>query len=167
MEEIFIRRSIRKFEDKEIEKEKIDRILRAAMQAPSAANQQPWEFIVVTDKEDLNVLSQASPYSKPVEGSGATIILLGDSRNFRVPDCWHQDMGAAAQNILLEAVHLELGGVWMALSANQGASEYVIKHYDLPEYIKPFAFIALGYPADQKNQFVDRYQESRVHYGKW
>lgn len=167
MEEIFIRRSIRKFEDKEIEQEKIEKLLRAAMQAPSAANQQPWEFIVVTGKEELKVLSEASMYSKPTEGSGAAIVLLGDSRNFRVPDCWQQDMGAVAQNILLEAVHLGLGGVWMALSANQGASEYVTKLYGLPEYIKPFALIALGYPKDQENQFVDRYQESRVHYGKW
>ncbi|GLC82233.1 nitroreductase family protein [Lacrimispora brassicae] len=47
MEEIFIRKSIRKFKAQEVEPEKIDKLLRAAMQAPSAANQQPWEFIVV------------------------------------------------------------------------------------------------------------------------
>lgn len=167
MQEIFIRRSIRKFEEKEIEKDKIDKLLRAAMQAPSAANQQPWEFIIVTDKKDLKVLSQASPYSKPVEGSAATFVLLGDTRILKVADIWQQDMAAAAQNILLEAVHLELGGVWMTLSTNPAASEYVTKMYGLPEYIKPFALIALGYPKDQENQFVDRYQESRVHFGKW
>lgn len=115
----------------------------------------------------MKVLSEASPYSKPVEGSGATIVLLADSRTFRVPDAWEHDMGAVAQNILLEAVHLDLGGVWMALSPNPQASEYVTKLYDLPEYIMPFGMIAIGYPKDQKNEFIDRYQESRVHYGKW
>lgn len=167
MEEIFIRRSIRKFEEKEVEGEKIDKLLRAAMQAPSACNQQPWEFIVVTDKNDLKKLSEVSPYSKPVEGSSVTFILLADTRNLKAPLLWQQDLAAAAENLLLEAVHLGLGGVWMALSPNPMAAERVSEIYHLPEYIKPFACIAIGYPKEQKNQFVDRYQESRVHYGKW
>ena len=58
MEAIFNRRSIRKYEEKPVEKEKIEKLLRAAMQAPSAANQQPWEFIVVEDKTGLKKLSE-------------------------------------------------------------------------------------------------------------
>ena len=63
MENIFHRVSIRKYEDKPVEKEKILQILKAGMQAPSACNQQPWEFYVVTDKEKILELSKATPYS--------------------------------------------------------------------------------------------------------
>ena len=167
MKEIFNRRSIRSFEEKPIEREKVEKLLRAAMQAPSAANQQPWEFIVVEDKDKLNELSKMTPYSKPVEGSAVTLVLLTDSRTFRIPAAWHQDMGAAAQNILLEAVHLGLGGVWLGVSTLDAAAQYVSELFMLPDYIQPFALIALGYPKGAENVFVDRYNEEKVHYETW
>ena len=69
MENIFHRVSIRKYEDKPVEKEKILQILKAGMQAPSACNQQPWEFYVVTDKEKIRELSKATPYSGCAAGA--------------------------------------------------------------------------------------------------
>lgn len=167
MDEIFNRRSIRKFMDKQVEDEKIDKLLRAAMQAPSAANQQPWEFIVVKDKEALKKLSEISPYAKPAAGSGVTFILLADSNYFKVPNAWQQDMGAVSQNILLEAVHLNLGAVWLGVASSDTTPDKVSELYQLPENIKPFAFIAVGYPDEQKNEFTDRYKPERVHYEKW
>ena len=62
MNSIFHRISVRKYEDRPVEKEKIMEILRAGMQAPSACNQQPWEFYVVTDKEKIQKLSKVTPY---------------------------------------------------------------------------------------------------------
>lgn len=167
MKEIFNRRSIRKFKDRPVESEKIERILRAAMQAPSAANQQPWEFIVVEDKDNLNALSMTTPYSKPVADSGVTIVLLADSNSFKVPTGWQQDMGAASENILLEATHLGLGSVWIGISTSEEASESLRKLYNLPDHIKPFSMIAIGYPDGQNNEFVDRYNESKVHFEKY
>jgi len=167
MKEILNRRSIRKFEDRPVEKEKIDKLLRAAMQAPSAANQQPWEFIVVENKESLNTLSLTTPYSKPVADSAVTLVLLANSKDFKVPTGWQQDMGAAAQNILLEATHLELGAVWLGVATADVAVDYINNLYNLPEYIKPFAMIAIGYPDGQKNEFVDRYKSEKVHYENW
>jgi nitroreductase len=93
---IFNRRSIREFKDQVVEPEKIDKLLRAAMQAPSAANQQPWEFIVVKDKAALGRLSQVSPYSKPVAGSAITFVLLANTSELKVPTAWQEDMSAAA-----------------------------------------------------------------------
>jgi len=167
MKEIFNRRSIRKFEDRPVEKDKIDKLLRAAMQAPSAANQQPWEFIVVEDKEALNKLSLMSPYSKPVASSGVTIVLLANSNDFKVPTAWQQDLGAAAQNILLEATDLGLGSVWLGVSVADENVAYIRNLYHLPENAKPFALVAVGYPDGQKNEFVDRYKQEKVHYEKW
>lgn len=167
MKEIFNRRSIRKYEDKPVEKEKIDELLRAAMQAPSAANQQPWEFIVVEDKNNLNKLSLVSPYSKLVAGSAVTFVLLANSDKFRVPTAWQQDMGAAAQNILLEATHLNLGAVWLGVATADSVVDNVKEMFNLPDNIKPFALISVGYPDNQKNEFVDRYDAERVHYESW
>lgn len=167
MKEIFIRRSIRKFKNTSVEKEKIDQLLRAAMQAPSALNQQPWEFIVVESKEALQKLSKAMPDAKPVSNSQLTLILVANSKKFRYEPDWMLDMSAAAQNILLEAVHLELGAVWMSVTSDEFGINYVREMYELPLYIKPFAFIAIGYPESNKNQFIDRYNTEKVHYEKW
>lgn len=167
MEEIFIRRSIRKFKNQPVEPEKVDKLLRAAMQAPSAANQQAWEFIVVQDKMTLTKLAETSPYAKPAADSAVTFAILADESKMKVPTGWEQDMGAAAENMLLEAVHLGLGGVWFGVATSPLVAENVRELFKLPGNILPFALISVGYPDGQKNQFVDRYQAERVHYEKW
>lgn len=167
MQEIFNRRSIRKFKDQAVEPEKIDKLLRAAMQAPSAANQQPWEFIVIQDKERLHEVSQISPYAKPAAGSAVTFVLLANEKELKVPTGWEEDMSAAAQNILLEAVYLGLGGVWFGVATSDAVSDQVRSLFELPEHIRPFALISVGYPDGQKNEFIDRYKEEKVHYEKW
>lgn len=167
MEEIFIRRSIRKFKAQEVEPEKIDKLLHAAMQAPSAANQQPWEFIVVQDKEKLAQLAETSPYAKLAANSAVTFVLLANDKDLIVPAGWEQDMGAAAQNMLLEAVHLGLGGVWLGVATSDAVAENVSRLFELPDHIRPFALISIGYPDGQKNEFIDRYKADRVHYENW
>lgn len=167
MKEIFNRRSIRKFKNQPVETEKIDRLLRAAMQAPSAANQQPWEFIVVQEKDMLDRVSKTSPYAKPVAESAATFLLLANENVIRVPTAWEQDLGASAENLLLEAVRLGLGGVWFGVATSDSVTDNVRCLFNLPDHIKPFAMISVGYPDGQKNEFVDRYKAEKVHYEKW
>lgn len=167
MEEIFTRRSIRKFKAQEVEPEKIDKLLRAAMQAPSAANQQPWEFIVVQDKERLAKIAETSPYAKLAANSAVTFVLLANDKDLTVPTGWEQDMSAAAQNMLLEAVHLGLGGVWLGVATSNVVVENVSRLFGLPDHIRPFALISIGYPDGQQNQFIDRYKADRVHYETW
>lgn len=167
MEAIFNRRSIRKYKNKPVEKEKIEKLLRAAMQAPSAVNQQPWEFIVLQDKNNLKKLSEMSPYSKLVENAPLTFILLANEDRMKVPEIWQQDMGAAAENILLEAVELELGAVWLGIAPIEDRMNYIKKMFDLEENIKSYCAIAVGYPEGQENKFIDRYDDTRVHYEKY
>lgn len=165
MEAIFIRRSIRKYKNQPVEKEKVEKLLRAAMQAPSAGNQQPWEFIVVQEKESLTKLSEMGPYSKPVKDAPLAFVLLGDTERMMFPENWQQDMGAATENILLQAVELKLGAVCLGVAPSEDRENYLKKMFNLPENIKPFCIIAIGYPADgQSNRFIDRYDENRVHY---
>ncbi|MDF2636597.1 MAG: nitroreductase, partial [Pelosinus sp.] len=85
----------------------------------------------------------------------------------KVPTAWEQDMSAAAQNLLLEAVHLELGGVWFGVATVDSIAENVRSLFDLPNHLKPFALISVGYPDGQKNEFIDRYKAEKVHAEKW
>lgn len=166
MEIINIRRSIRTYKEIKVENEKINKLLRAAMQAPSAFNQQAWEFIVVENKETLKKLSEMSQYSKPIEKSPVTIIVLANKDNMAVPECWQQDLGAATENLLLEAVELDLGGVWMAVAPFEDRMNYVREIFDLPENILPYSVIPVGYP-EEENKFIDRYDDNKVHYERW
>jgi len=166
MEEIFRRKSVRDFTEQKVEEEKIEKLLRAAMSAPTAANQREWEFIVVTDQALLDKLAVASPYSRPVGKSALTIVLLGNLKNMVFPQCWEQDMGACAENILLEAVHLGLGGVWLAVAPEENRMMNVEAIFSLPEDVRPFAMIALGYAKEDVPQ-KDRYEPQRVHYNEY
>lgn len=163
MDIIFNRRSIRNFKNKEIEKEKIEKILRAAMQAPSAGNQQEWEFLVIKDKSVLNKLSEMSPYSKMIKDSNTSIIILGNKNKMKFPENWQQDLGAVTQNILLQAVYEELGAVWLGVAPLQERMDFISNLFNLPKEIMPFAIVPLGY-SDKKNVFVDRWDADKVHF---
>ena len=97
MNTIYTRVSIRKYQDKPVEKEKTEAILRAAMQAPSAVNQQPWEFYVVTAKEKLEALSQVSPYAGMTKNAPAAIVSVY-RKDCRVPIYAQIDMSIAMEN---------------------------------------------------------------------
>lgn len=166
MQEIFIRRSVRTYKDIPVEKEKIEKLLRAAMQAPSAGNQQPWEFIVVQDKDLLNKLSGISPYSKMVAKAPVAVVMLANKSNMRFFENWQQDMGAATENLLLEAVHLGLGGVWLGVAPVEDRMNAVKEIFDLPDNILPYSVVPIGYP-ETEQKFVDRYDADKVHYDKY
>lgn len=163
MNTIFDRRSIRKYQEKRVEDEKVERILRAAMQAPSAGNQQGWEFIVVRDKETLTKLADISPYSKMIGDSDVTIIVLGNKGEMKWPQYWEQDLGAATQNLILQAVEEGLGSVWLGVAPEKDRMTYVREIFDLPEGVEPFAAIPMGYPVGE-NKFIDRWDEKKVHF---
>ena len=167
MDLILNRRSIRNYNKITIDKDKIEKLLRAAMQAPSAANQQPWEFIVVDDKDVLKELAGTSPYAGTVANSAVTFVLLLRKDRLIFPDFSLQDMAAATENLLLEAVDLELGAVWVGVAPVEERMNYIRNMFNLPENIDPFALIPVGYPEGQKNEFIDRFDQTRVHYNSW
>ena len=167
MEIIFNRRSVRKYQDRPIEAEKVDRLMRAAMQAPSATNQQPWEFIVIDDKETLAKLAEFSPYAKMLPGAALGVVVL-EKQDMRAPLFTEQDLGAATQNLLLQAAYEGLGAVWMGVGRGTERETFLTEMFSLPQSVKPFAVIAIGYPEDENaNKFVDRYEADRVHYNKY
>lgn len=162
MADLFHRVSIRKYEDREVEPDKIIQILKAAMAAPSAADQQPWEFYVVTDIELMQKLAVASPYAGPLKNAPAAII-AAYRRKCTFPDFAQIDMSIAMENMWLEADELGLGGVWLGIAPMKDRMEMVEQILSIPEDQSAFGIFAFGYPAEEKIQ-ENRFDPSRVHY---
>ena len=162
MKEIFHRTSIRKYTDQPVEQEKTEKLLRAAMAAPSAANQQPWEFYVVTDRLMLYRLSQCSPYAGMLKHAPLGIVVCC-RRDCLAPSYAQIDCSAATENLLLEADALGLGAVWLGIAPMEERMRSVGEVLELPENLYAFCCIACGYPAEEKQQ-QDRFDEARIHY---
>ena len=162
MNNIYTRVSIRKYQDRPVEKEKIEAILRAAMQAPSAANQQPWEFYVVTNKEKLEALSKVHPYAGMTKNAPATIVSVY-RKNCTLPVYAQIDLSIAMENLWLETDAQGLGGVWLGIAPQEDRMKAVEEVLDLPETVRAFAIFPFGYPSEQRKQ-QDRFDESRIHY---
>lgn len=162
MDAIFHRTSIRKYRQQEVEEAKVEKLLRAAMAAPSAKNQQPWEFYVVTEAEKRKELGACSPYAGPA-AAAPLVIAVCTRKNCAVPDYAQIDASAAVENILLEADSLGLGAVWLGIAPNPGRQRCVEGILGMPEELEAFALIACGYP-EKVNPQQDRYDGARVHF---
>ena len=162
MNNIYHRISVRKYQDKPVEKEKTLAILRAAMQAPSAGNQQPWEFYVVTDKQKLKELSEVSPYAGMTKDAPAAIVSAYRTKCW-MPEFAQIDLSIAMENLWLETDAQGLGGVWLGIAPDEDRMEAVEKIMDMPEGIRAFAIFPYGYPAETRQQ-QDRFDESRIHW---
>ncbi len=165
MKEIFTRVSIRKYQDRPVEEEKIMEILRAGMQAPSAGNQQPWEFYVVTNREKIKALATAHRYSDCAAGAPVIIVPVYRKENLRFPEYTQIDLSIAQENMWLMTESLGLGGVWMGIAPNQDRMDAVRQILELPEGVEAFSLFPVGYPAEKKEQ-EDRFDESRIHFVK-
>lgn len=166
MNEIFTRRSVRKFLPTIVEQEKIEQLLRAGMAAPSMGNQQPWEFYVVRDKHIIQSLARCSPYATCAANAPTAIVVCGRDNNQRFPSFILQDLSACVENILLEAVHLDLGAVWLGVSPYKAREIIVRRCLGMQEGLTPFAVIPVGYPKDTVNERLkeERYDPSRIHF---
>ena len=169
MEAINKRRSIRKYREGEIEDEKIDKMIRAAMQAPgSRMGNEPWEFIIVKNKESIKNLSEMDHNSKMLEGASLAIVLLANMDTSHFKKIWQQDMSCAATMLLLEASYLDLGAVWVNVAPHEHRMKFIRDFFELDENINPFCMISIGYPGEgEENKFIDKYHEDRVHFEKY
>ena len=161
------RRSIRQYQDRKVSDEDILKILKAGMQAPgSRLGAEPWEFVVIKNKDTLAKLAEIKPR---VETAPVAILLVANIERAFYKLHWQQDMSAAAENMLLEAVNLGLGGLWNGVAPTPETMEAVSELFGLDnENHVPFCVITLGYPAEGwENKFMDKFDESRIHYEKY
>lgn len=160
------RRSIRRYSDREIEEEKVQSLLRAAMQAPSGHNYQPWHFIVITDRKILDAIPEFQPYAKMIRQAPLGVVVCGDTGIEESVEYINTDCSAATQNLLLAAHEMGLGAVWIGIYPREERVEGMRRLLSLPERIVPITLISLGYPAEDKEP-EDRFQEERVHRNRW
>lgn len=141
------RRSIRKFRDANIEDEKVNIILDAGRWAPSGMNNQPWQFIVVRNRETMDKIAQCTIYGSIVKSANLLIAVFLDKDEMydRTKDV--MAIGAAIQNMLLAVHSLDLGAVWLGEILKE--KEKVNRILDVPDSLELMAVLALGHPVEK------------------
>ena len=166
MNSIFERHSVRKYLDDEVSNSQIDNLLKAGMQAPSACNQQAWEFIVIEDDEDKTAISEMHQFAKPAKDASKLIVVLGNLNEAKIESMIQQDLGACCENILLQATYEGLGAVWLGFHPIEDRCVKIREYLNIPDYCIPFAVICVGVPATNNNVKL-RYDGSKVHYNRY
>ena len=165
------RRSIRKYEDRPVEKEKIDLLVEAALRAPSSRSLNPWEFIVVTDKKMLAGLADCKPHGASfLKGAPLGIVVLADPKRC---DVWVEDSSIASIFIHLAAHSLGLGSCWIQVRKRMhadptSAGKYIAGLLDIPDGREVESIIAVGYPESRRpGHAPESLAYNKVHRGKY
>src|SRR6056297_2669423 len=133
------RRSIRSYQNKDVSDKKINTLLKAAMFAPSAGNEQPWHFIIIDDQNIINEIPKIHPYSKMITQVKKAILVCADLNHIKHEGYWVQDCAAATENILLKAVDIDLATVWLGVYPDKTRVAKFKNLFKLPADIIPFS----------------------------
>ncbi|MEM2929107.1 MAG: nitroreductase family protein [Nitrososphaerota archaeon] len=140
LEAIYSRRSIRSFKKKQVEEEKIIKILEAAIWAPSSHNSQPWEFIIIKNQETLKKIANETKWGNFIADAPLAIAIITDPEKSR----WHEIDGAlATQNIQLTAWALGLGTCWIGTMNREKVKQIL----NIPKEKNLLTVLPIGYPA--------------------
>ena len=167
-ENIFNRKSVRSFTSEPVSQEHIEAMLKAAMAAPTAVNYQPWRFVVVTERAQLDAMAEVLPYAKMLKQAPLAIVVCGETTWFegRENPFWQQDCSAATENLLLAAEALGLGAVWTGVYPDMNLAKPLSEFLGLPETVLPLCAIPIGHH-DGTAKPRDKWKPENVHYGKW
>lgn len=163
---IMTRRSIRSYSGEKVTRDQITKLLKAAVNAPSACNQQAWQFIVITKSEIMMAITMVHPYAQMLKTASCAIVVCGDLRAEQSPGYWVQDCSAAIQNILLSAHSMGLGAVWLGVHPRRPRVKGVQKLLKLPAQVVPLGIVSIGYPLERPKP-VKRFFKNKVHYEHW
>lgn len=167
LELLLSRRSIRRYKQVPVEKQTMLTLIRAGMAAPSAFNQQPWEFVIIQDKTLLGKVATLHPYTSMAKyAAGFIVVCAAPKKDKRSLDMWPQDCAAATENVLLAAHSLNLGAVWIGIYPNEEYMDVFRNICGIPKDIIPFSGVCFGV-ADVKKSASDRFDESRIHWDSW
>lgn len=162
LDAIRTRRSVRRYSNETVSNELITILLRAAMAAPSAGNQQPWRFVVVQDPNQLEAVAAQEPHGGMIAQAPLAVAVCADMRSVDHEGFWIQDCAAATQNLLLAAHALGLGGVWVGTYPREERVKGVGSVLGLPQHVIAFAVVAIGHPAERPSP-VERFDPEYVH----
>lgn len=167
LDTIYLRRSIRVFQRRKIDREILIDLLKAGMAAPSASNSRPWEFILVTDEGLLEKLQSNLAYGKYNAPAAAVVCAnLSIAKNDSAYRFWVQDCSAASENILIAAAGMGLGTVWIGAYPKEDVMQTLRDILEIPADIYPLNIIYIGYPAEDKDART-QYEEERVHWNRY
>jgi nitroreductase len=165
---IHARKSVRNFTGAPVSKADLEKIVKAGMAAPTAANMQPWSFVVITERKILDDLAAGLPYAKMLTKAGAAIIVCtepdkanGKSKNLAIIDA-----SLAGENILLAIEALGFGGVWTAAYPYADRLKHVKEVLNIPEEVIPLNVIVIGVPTGQDKP-KDKYRKEKIHWEQW
>jgi nitroreductase len=161
---IFSRRSIRKYEERKLERDVLVQLLQAAMAAPTAANARPWEFVVVDEPEYLDPLKAVLPFGQ--YNAPAAIVVCGNpdiANNSAGRLYWVQDCSAALENMMIAAAGMGLGSVWIGVYPLESRVKSVRTVLHMPENATPLGVMYVGHPAEEK-EARSQYDPHRVYW---
>lgn len=147
------RRSIRKYQDRQLDSETIDQLVEAALRAPTSMGKNSWAFVVVTEPNLLQKLSNAKPHGATfLKNAKLGIVVCGDPQ---ITDVWIEDASIASAFIHLAAASLDLGSCWIQIRERkhddrQSAEDYIAQILNLPAHMRVEAIIAIGHPDETK-----------------
>ena len=152
------RRSIRKYQAKQLSKQEIEQIIKAALMAPSSRGLKPWEFVIVSNPDMLKQLSFSKTHGSTfLKDAALGIVVLADTSK---SDVWIEDTSIAALLLHLTAESMNLGSCWIQIRNryhnNKQTSELYVKELlYIPDLYSVEAIIAVGYPAESKPPIKD------------
>lgn len=167
IETIYKRRSIRRYQDKKVDREKIITLLKAATSAPTAANCQPWEFVVIDEAEKLSELRDKLVFAR--YNAPCAIVVCGNMKlafKGASREMWVQDCSAALENILIAATDMGLGTVWIGVYPIPSNIKPLKTLLNMPEHVTPLGVVYVGYPAEEKDART-RFDEKRVYWQEY
>lgn len=166
MDAMLSRRSIRTYTSQPVSDDVVKELLEAGMAAPSAGNEQPWHFVVLTDREILDEIPTFHPHSHMLREAPLAILVCSDMQLPKYEDYWVQDCSAATENILIAVQAKGLGAVWLGIYPIEERTVGMRKLLGIPEHVIPFALLSIGYPAEHKPR-ANRYTPSKIHHNQW
>lgn len=164
LENILNRRSVRKFEEKEVPGEWITELLMAAMNAPSANNQRCWHFVIIRDQEIKDNLSQIHGGYGTIKNAPVSILVCAEPSKATLPSFWEHDCAGATENILIAAQSMGLGAIWQGANpAEQDQLDKVKQYVKLPSGIIPFSIVSIGYPKETASE-RKTFDPEKIHF---
>jgi len=162
---IYKRCSVRRFTDQPVTDEQIKELLRAAMNAPSAHNRQPWRFVVIRDKAEHEYIADTINTASFARYAPVTILVLGNLYEGH-GIAFIEDCSAAMENLLLRAVELDLGACWIGVVHMPDRVTAIQEHFGIRYPYYPFGMVSIGYPG-REYEIKDRYDESKIYWEKF
>lgn len=166
---IWNRRSCRKYTGEKVSDEQFKSLLAAGMSAPSACHCDPWEFIVLKEREILIKTASLLPNGPFLADCGGGIIVCGDQSKAHIGSLSYmlQDCSAAIENILLAARALDLGSCWLGIHPREERIAGLRQLFQIPENVIPVGAIALGKVGDAFPEARNRFDVKKLHGANW